>query len=319
MNAKNTIYEHIPVVAGLNKVQGFDPRKFMRRAVSEQTKQEILYLDLKYKKLWFRLVCPKGRIKTTALKITEQLAIIEAKIFFDKNDKEPASTFIAQRNAKDTLGSLYIEAAQYAAVDQALIDAGFGLQFCDISHGPDTELLDEGIPLADTGTVQRNTTMDDPKQETDPFREEPLQTITETEIPEVSVPATEVTVPEERSVEQPIRQTDPIHQEMNVMETAPASVAPESPVTNMTEEVYQDIFPYTADMQVEDICQLMTLEEAGAIIVEVGTCKGWTLEQVAQRRVASLKWYLNGYTGDNNILRAGAKLLLEREQGRMAG
>ena len=68
---------------------------------------------------------------------------------------------------------------------------------------------------------------------------------------------------------------------------------------------------YTSDMSVEEICTLMTLDEAKNIIVSEGTCKGWTLSEVADRRPASLKWYINGYTGDNNILRAGAKIMLE--------
>jgi hypothetical protein len=68
---------------------------------------------------------------------------------------------------------------------------------------------------------------------------------------------------------------------------------------------------YTPDTPVDDICAVMTMEEAGNVIVPVGTCKDWTLSQVADRRPASLKWYLNGYNGDDNILRAGAKLMLE--------
>ena len=147
MNANQTMYETQPAVSGLNSVPGFDPRKFMRRTVSEQTRQEVLYLDLKYKKLWFRLAYPKGRIKKTALKITEQIAIMEAKIYFDKDDAEPVASFIAQRNAGGKPGSLYIESAQYAAENQALVDAGFGLQFCDISQGPDNEQYDAGIPV----------------------------------------------------------------------------------------------------------------------------------------------------------------------------
>jgi hypothetical protein len=68
---------------------------------------------------------------------------------------------------------------------------------------------------------------------------------------------------------------------------------------------------YTPDMPVDEICAVMTMEEAGNVIVPVGTCKDWTLSQVADRRPASLKWYLNGYNGNDNILRAGAKLMLE--------
>jgi len=66
---------------------------------------------------------------------------------------------------------------------------------------------------------------------------------------------------------------------------------------------------YTKDMPVETICSMMTYEEAGNVIVPVGTCKGWTLSQVADRRKASLKWYINGYSGDDNILRAAATVL----------
>ncbi|MHB8061767.1 MAG: hypothetical protein ACYDG2_03900 [Ruminiclostridium sp.] len=73
---KSVMYESFPAVSELNKVPGFDPRRFLRKTISEFIKKEILYLDLKYRKLWFRLAHPSGRIKVTALKITEQLAII---------------------------------------------------------------------------------------------------------------------------------------------------------------------------------------------------------------------------------------------------
>ena len=66
---------------------------------------------------------------------------------------------------------------------------------------------------------------------------------------------------------------------------------------------------YTADMSVEEICSMMSYEEAGNVIVPIGTCKGWTLAQVADRRPASLKWYINGYSGNDNILRAAATIM----------
>ena len=76
----STMYERFSAVAELNKASGFDPLRFARRVVQDGC--ERLLLDLKYKKLWFRLRYPQGRIKITPLKITEQLAIIEAKVFF---------------------------------------------------------------------------------------------------------------------------------------------------------------------------------------------------------------------------------------------
>ena len=68
-----TMYEKIPAVAALNKVPGFDPLKLLRRTISPKTKETVLQLDLPYKKLWFRLANPKGRIRLNALRITEQL------------------------------------------------------------------------------------------------------------------------------------------------------------------------------------------------------------------------------------------------------
>ena len=87
-NQSTTMYESVPVVSELNKVTGFDPLKFIRRTNKGEKK-----LDLKYKKLWFRLKYPNGRIKLSALKITDQLAIIEARVYFDKNDTQPKASF----------------------------------------------------------------------------------------------------------------------------------------------------------------------------------------------------------------------------------
>jgi len=122
---------------------------------------------------------------------------------------------------------------------------------------------------------------------------------------------------EVQEVQPPEQNPVPVHTEMVNTQTASVQIETVSEV-NAVEEEIQSILPYTSDMPVEEICRLMTIEEAGSLIVDVGTCKGWTLEQVAERRAASLKWYINGYSGDNNILRAGAKLLLERNQGQMA-
>ena len=71
---------------------------------------------------------------------------------------------------------------------------------------------------------------------------------------------------------------------------------------------------YTADMDVSEIVQRMTVDEAKAVVVQIGTCRGWTLEQVAQRRPASLKWYLYGCDQADNILKAAASVLLDNLQ-----
>ena len=62
-------------------------------------------------------------------------------------------------------------------------------------------------------------------------------------------------------------------------------------------------------MTVEEICERMTLEEAQNILVPLGTCKGWTLGQVLDRRPTSLRWYVVGCKDADNVLKAGASLL----------
>lgn len=94
-NAK-TMYEAVPAAAELNKVPGFDPLKFLRRA------GDSMKLDLPYQKLWFRMAHPNGRMRLTAMRITEQMAIFEAKVFLDRSDAEPFSVSVAQQTMQDS-------------------------------------------------------------------------------------------------------------------------------------------------------------------------------------------------------------------------
>ena len=105
-NAK-TMYETVPAAAELNKVPGFDPLKFLRRT------KDTLKLDLPYQKLWFRMAHPNGRMRLTALRITEQMAIFEAKVFLDRSDAEPFSMSTAQQTTQDSRD--FVKAAQNEA------------------------------------------------------------------------------------------------------------------------------------------------------------------------------------------------------------
>lgn len=321
-NQSATMYESVPVVSELNKVQGFDPLKFLRKTNKGERK-----LDLKYKKLWFRLKYPNGRIKLSSLKITEQLAIIEARVYFDKNDTQPKASFIAQREAKRTPGGLYIEAAQHAAIDEALSDAGFGVQFTAADPNKHIQAEQKAVqkpPIAEMITEQ-------PKHETvavpEPIAEVVEKTTEDTviEAPIVQSVVSDVVAAEsviqnqpEPVVETPVAEfvqtaapTVEITESAATVETVPESVAePEGEEIEENESASGTDTPlYTADMPVEEICSMMTYDEACDVIVPLGTCKNWTMQQVAERRPASLKWYINGYTGDDNILRAAARLM----------
>ena len=299
---ETTMYNAIPVVSELNRVKGFDPTRFLRKT------KDGPKLDLSIKKLWFRLKYPNGRIKLSALKITDQLAIIEARVYFDKNDSTPVSSFVSQRENKTTPGGLYIEMAQHSAIDEALSSAGFGIQF---------------IPAnADKHILQENSVKVEKAVEA-PTVAEKAETVTKVEeAPRVvDAPIAENTTAnmEQATITDSVSETTDVAPEevisKIVSEEATAVEAVDTTTTDTAVPEVTEIreeeteLPYTKDMAVDEICARMTVEEAGALIVPIGSCKGWTLAQVADRRPISLKWYISGYNGDDNILRAGATIM----------
>ena len=54
---KELLYKKSEAVAALNRVDGFHPMELARK-IGEEGQEEQLYLDVKYRKLWFRLVNP---------------------------------------------------------------------------------------------------------------------------------------------------------------------------------------------------------------------------------------------------------------------
>lgn len=118
----------------LNKVEGFDPADYAR-TIKDTNGQDAMYLDVQYRKLWFRLCNPAGKIVQKIHTFDGTLAVVEARIYLDRNDPEDAfiSNAFAQRFAGQNdqdYGNRYLETAATAAVGRALADAGYGLQFC---------------------------------------------------------------------------------------------------------------------------------------------------------------------------------------------
>ena len=316
MNETKTMYHAVPVVSELNRVKGFDPTRFLRKT------KDGPKLDLNVKKLWFRLKYPNGRIKLSALKITDQLAIIEARVFFDKNDTQPVSSFTAQTNNQTTPGGLYIEMAQHNAIDEALSSAGFGIQFVPANESRRPLVSESEIPkveekpIVEVPTVKVEAPIEkkvEPEQVVEPIVEETVeppvvQAIVEEPITEV--PAAQIAEMVESA---------PVEEAPAPVETKPEPevVAPVNEVTEIQED--ENNLSYNKSMSVEEICALMTEEEARNYVVPVGTCKNWTMDQVASRRPVSLKYYLSpAYTGDDNILRAAATIMLRLTQSQAA-
>ena len=296
-NQESMLYTTNATVAALNHVSGFDPLKFLRRTTSRKTGEDVMRLDLRYKKLWFRLACPTGRLKLNALRITEKMAIFEAKVYRDREDAEPLSSYVANCTLDTTPGGLYVEAAQEEALDTALSNAGFGIQFADV--GSESEEYGSEVPVGAKPEISKLV-----QTKAEVAKADPLDAIMADDMPVPEQVTAEVVekpktvVPESvQPAQTPIEPT----QNVIVLEQEPPAAA------------------YTQSSPVEKIRRQMTYEQAQNVIVDCGTCKGWTLAQVADRRPASLRWYVKGYQGENNILRAAAAIIWDSLQEKQAG
>lgn len=150
---KEKLFDRSEAVAALNRVEGFNPME-LARTLTKEGQEDQLYLDVKYRKLWFRLVHPLGKIVSSIRSFTENMAIVEARIYLDKCDAEGnyiANAFSQRFRTNDpNFGDKFLEMAETAAVGRALSDAGFGLQFADVGEENDPMQVDAGIQIPGT-------------------------------------------------------------------------------------------------------------------------------------------------------------------------
>lgn len=263
MNAMKTpMYDENAAVAALNHVDGFDPRQYMRTTSTEEG--QGLYLDVKYRKLWFRLAHPLGKIKKIFHTLNAEVAICEARVYLNKDDPEEqyVGSGTAQRffKAGDKFGESYVESAETAAVGRALAEAGFGSQFsdCDVTEPADATLADAPVAAAPLpGPRPAPAASPAPAPAAPPARRAPVP--------------------------------------------GPAAATP--PVQEPA---------LTPGMSFEQAYAAMTLDKAKAVVIDCGCYRGQTLGQLALTKPGSLHWYVDSYKGNNNLLRAAAKYLLDR-------
>lgn len=250
MNDNKSTVMNNAAVQQLRKVPGFDPMKLLRKTISVKTGHPVWKLDLRYKRLWFRLACPNGRMLLKPLRISDQLAIIEAQVYFSKDDPVPAASFTSEQRRENVPGGEFLRAAQEDALNMALENAGFGIQFCDVSRDYGGELFGSEVPI-------------------------------QTEVAEAAVEETKAPIVEETIAETaPTMDMDSASAEQHIVETT-APVMEETPdlhvVPPQQEEAVEEVAEqpqaasYTADMDVSEITQRMTVDEAKTVVVQIGT------------------------------------------------
>jgi len=157
---KEMIYEKIEAVRGLNFVDGFDPRCYMR-TIEQDNNSPKWYLDVKYRILWFRLCNLKGKISTKIFSHNEKYAVVEAKIYLDYMD--PVDNYISSASSQKSVtdSPTYLEWSETAAIGRALTNAGYGIQFCDMLEGTDIQPTESGVDIdklsVPKNIVQNNT------------------------------------------------------------------------------------------------------------------------------------------------------------------
>ena len=355
--------ENVPIMVQAIPA-GFDPMKLLRKAVSAISGEPVLRLELPYKKLWFRKSHPNGRIYVKPLQLNEKIAIYEAQVFLNRDDNVPFVSYTASVANEGTPDDKYAEKAQNEAVDNALSDAGFGIQVADHYYGsevpvsaypgtapkavhrPVTKPVQTSVKAVVQPPAVAEQTVPAAQVKTEVSTAQTaaqagVQTVTKAE-PVVVTKAEPVVTPKVEA------KAEPIVQEVSAVKAEPVQPviapevkpAPEAHAANAALELLRggtahpaeakaasaekDAFSdlpftfgptYTNAMSVEQIVGIMTLEQAKAVVVDDGMSKGMTMGEVAEKRPASLQFYLSvGYKKNNNILKAAAQILLNERK-----
>lgn len=287
------LYNKSEAVAALNHVEGFNPIELARK-IEKEGQEAQLYLDVKYRKLWFRLVHPTGKIISHIVNFTDQMAVIEARVYLDKMDTPEsyiANAFSQKfRSTDPQFGDKFLETAETAAIGRALADAGFGVQFADVGEEADPVQVDAGIPIPNQYGMPGQQEMSNQNEM----------------LPAQETPAFEAAQPFQNNVTMPNGQQSMMNdfyqqsqQRMNPMQDAPQpNYAAQS---------------LDASLPVEELLQRMTYDQATQVVIGgKGKYGNKTMGQVAVESPSSLNWFATDYKGNNHLVPAAARFLLEK-------
>lgn len=292
------VYNAESTAAGLNRVKGFDPLKYVRST------ENGAVLDLPYQKLWFRLRHPNGKIRIFIKNLSEKIAAVEARVYFDRADSEPAANCII--SGVDAEDKVSVAKAQHDAMEKALSDAGFGLQFIPVNPSAVKSTAEED---AVTKKAERPK---EPAKEVKPEKaEEPVKAEIKTE----AVKAEPEAAPAKAETEEAPPVTDPLLSVVNNIESGSIKVDEQTGEVIEQQAAAEDEptpVSYDKTTPIDEICAVMTLEDAKNYVIDGGPYNGWKVGTLAERRpVKVLEMIIEKYPTEDNILRAATKLILD--------
>ena len=290
------VYNAESTAAGLNRVKGFDPLKYVRST------ENGAVLDLPYQKLWFRLRHPNGKIRIFIKNLSEKIAAVEARVYFDRADSEPAANCII--SGVDAEDKVSVAKAQHDAMEKALSDAGFGLQFIPVNPS--------AVKAEEKAVTKKAEKPKQPAKEVKPEKaEEPVKAEIKTE----AVKAETETVPVKAETEEAPPVTDPLLTVVNNIESGSIKVDEQTGEVIEQQAAAEDEptpVSYDKTTPIDEICAVMTLEDAKNYVIDGGPYNGWKVETLAERRpVKVLEMIIEKYPTEDNILRAATKLILD--------
>ncbi len=290
------VYNAESTAAGLNRVKGFDPLKYVRST------ENGAVLDLPYQKLWFRLRHPNGKIRIFIKNLSEKIAAVEARVYFDRADSEPAANCII--SGVDAEDKVSVAKAQHDAMEKALSDAGFGLQFIPVNPS--------GVKAEEKAVTKKAEKPKQPAKEVKPEKaEEPVKAEIKTE----AVKAEPEAAPAKAETEEAPPVTDPLLTVVNNIESGSIKVDEQTgEVIEQQAAAEGEPAPVSYDKTtpIDEICAVMTLEDAKNYVIDGGPYNGWKVGTLAERRpVKVLEMIIEKYPTEDNILRAATKLILD--------
>lgn len=336
MTNQAAMYDSVEAVRNLNSVEGFNPRDFMR-VIQGEGESAKYYLDVAFRKLWFRLKYPEGRISKRLLKLENDMAVIEARVYLNYRDAEEnfvANAFSHKFRADDSqFGSKFVELAETAATGRALADAGFGLQFADCEKETDPEVADApfeprflqgegaGISYA-AGNIpeimdEAGTVMDENNLPGQHQIEEYLDAPQPTgqTAPAMQQNAAAQGMPTAGETMRRAGEQKSVANAPSMPVQKPTAVAPSMmqgrTLAQAPRTPQQNVGAIDKKLPVEQIYAMLDRDTAAAVVVNVGYSRGKTLGQIAVEKPDSLEWYVNQYNGPDNLLRAASKYLID--------